>query len=587
MNRIKTTEVSISAVIALIFFLAFNYTYPYHLMYTEDRSWFLTTWNYAQEILSQPAGVACYIGSFLSQILYYPTIGAIMIAVLLFVCERLTVKASKAPSSVWTPLCWLPMVMMTRFILHTRSTLTPLAAIIICLSIINLAQLFKNWKARALLLALLLPFASYAVGITATMLPLFIIGDILCQRERWTRKTVCIIAAIIYTQGIIYWLAFIGNMPVASIICGPFYTTANSGFDESNSIVMAIIITMFIARRMRWPSKEISRHCAAIGAIACIPIAYYTIIDHQTTKDDESLIRMHIIGSRGKWNDVKEFAKEHRPEDGNSMNYYNLALARDGKMLDNLIRNTGELGLTNLLPEIQAPQYIAKIFSCKLYYELQIYNQVYLGAVEAQNLLVGKNLCSPTIAYLLGKVSAECGDSVNARKYSTLLSNTLFHKDLGREINEILNHSERKRQIEDQNISSLTGTDYVSKNDIPNELSISEIHQIFSISSKSEAGYQYLLAVDLFTGDFENIQRDIEKCPFSNLKKARIIQEAYSFCLLKDETDGTECPEWVDEEIFRQAQTYVSNRRLGVSHAELMSKFNGTYFALIEKNTRQ
>lgn len=553
-------------------------------MYSEDRSWFLTSWNYAKEVISEPAGLACYVGAFITQFLYFKTIGPAIIALLLFITERLIASISKAKCRAWIPLCWIPIVLIVKFILHTYSTLTPFAGIIICLISINALNIIHKWQTRIIISAILIPIALYTTGICGSIIGLYAICDTLCLKRNWKSKTILTIGLLLSTQISVLGTAYLSNHTILTIICGPYYTTYNQGMTEINNVCITIVIAIFIVRCNKWPAKPDLRRTAMGLLFACIPFAYFCMIDHKIAKEDESLIKMFIHGSRGDWEEVKKIAKEHRPEDGNSMNYYNLALARDGKMLDKIIENTGELGIKNILPEIQITRYIPKMFACNLFYELRLRSHVYQSAVEAQNCLLGKWQMSPSTAYLLGRTSAECGDKKNARKYSILLSKTMFHKSKSHDIEQISKKWKGKFSVNAKN--NISGTDYSSRNVTPKELSISEIYNLFKAASNTIIGYQYLLAIDLFCGNFDTLKKDIDECPYKNIKHSKIIQEAYSFCLLKDGIEGIECPRWINKDIFEQAQAFISKHRLGVNSTEIINEFKGTYFAIIEKYSK-
>ncbi len=94
----------LTILMGVVLFLYWGFAYPHALSYQEQYQLFLWTGDYFLERLSVAGGLADWLGEFLVQFYYYPTAGAVILAVLFVVMQQL---AAYLLSSRWYLLSFL------------------------------------------------------------------------------------------------------------------------------------------------------------------------------------------------------------------------------------------------------------------------------------------------------------------------------------------------------------------------------------------------------------------------------------------------------------------------------------------------
>lgn len=87
------------------------------LSYHEQYQLFLFTTGYFRERLAVPGGLADYIAEFITQWNYIFVVGALLLALLFFVFQRLTWRIAKdeETADVWYPLSFVPAILLLAY----------------------------------------------------------------------------------------------------------------------------------------------------------------------------------------------------------------------------------------------------------------------------------------------------------------------------------------------------------------------------------------------------------------------------------------------------------------------------------------
>ena len=82
----------------LVVFLFWKFRYPFALTYQEQFQMFLFDSDYFAERMAEPGGLARYVAEFLVQFYNSPTLGALILTVLMMLVQRLTWRLMRCES---------------------------------------------------------------------------------------------------------------------------------------------------------------------------------------------------------------------------------------------------------------------------------------------------------------------------------------------------------------------------------------------------------------------------------------------------------------------------------------------------------
>ena len=116
-------------------FLFWGLGYPHALSYQEQYQLFLWTTDYFWERVSVAGGFADWLGEFITQFYYYPWVGAVLVAILYMVLQRLF--ASLIPSNVYL-LSFVPVVLLWWFMGNVSVLLSYAVAMVVVIGLVGL-----------------------------------------------------------------------------------------------------------------------------------------------------------------------------------------------------------------------------------------------------------------------------------------------------------------------------------------------------------------------------------------------------------------------------------------------------------------
>ena len=103
---VSTNRLGLTILFGLAVFLFWRFRYPFALTYQEQFQLFLFDSDYFTERIAEPGGLARYIGEFLTQFYNSPVLGALILAVLFMLMQRLTWRLMRCGAHY--PISFLP-----------------------------------------------------------------------------------------------------------------------------------------------------------------------------------------------------------------------------------------------------------------------------------------------------------------------------------------------------------------------------------------------------------------------------------------------------------------------------------------------
>lgn len=139
------------------------------LSYHEQYQLFLFTTGYFRERLAVPGGLADYIAEFITQWNYIFVVGALLLALLFFVFQRLTwrIAEDEETADVWYPLSFVPAILMLAYMCDANVMPSFLVALVLVQLLMLLWQKVAcgaNSVVRVAFIVVVLPLSYWLLG---------------------------------------------------------------------------------------------------------------------------------------------------------------------------------------------------------------------------------------------------------------------------------------------------------------------------------------------------------------------------------------------------------------------------------------
>lgn len=471
----------------LIFFILSGcflfFACPYGLVFKEQIILFEFTGSYLAELFSKPAAIAELLGTFLTQFFilrWAAVLITLLCAALLWDGFRRTLNAIGSANSAILSLAPAAAELVLNCQYEYPISMTVGAAIAVwmalgCISIKN-----NSVRAAAVTVCAL---ASYPLaGIHCLLFfivlwawkgakPLSCLGYIACS------------AAYIFASGKLYLI------DPAQAFSYPLITGSAIGNVYTLYITEAIALCCTAAARVR---------CPAIIPAAVVLIltgtAFFLCSDNKTHYE----LKISTLAYFGRWDAVLQAGKENPYSSQLGAYYYNVALAREGKLSQGLLEAYQPLFNGLFIPVETSSGYPKYIASADALLLCGDYSQAQHSALTGMTFT--PHCRSSRAARKLAEIAIADGDNAVAVKYLKLLSHSIMHRKWAKDALDLASNGEVYTKNHNREI-------LVKANDF--EPALRNI--IESGDSNSAAAIEYLLCLDLlkkesqaFITDFRN-----------------------------------------------------------------------------------
>lgn len=405
----KHGRVLLTLVFGIAVFLFWAFRYPFALTYQEQLQLFLFDGDYFCGRMAEPGGGARYIAEFLVQFYNGAAIGALIIAVLYMLVQRLTWRLMR--SDIYYVLSFIPVIMLWYAMGDESVMLTYVVALVIALAV---ALGWSRWTKGAMWLKgvvalVLIPMLYWLIGpmvllVTALMLP-------------W----VVAIPALIYGLALILLSAHVLPFPMLRVVLGISYYR----FPETLPyVLMAIPVVVWLlalfVRKLPQPKQWVVYVQALVfGVLVLVPQNYgfdakkYELIEY------DHLVRVQD------WNGIIRKAEKQMPDLPMSVSATNLALAMTNQLGDRAF-DFYQRGSEGLLPKFER-NFATTQLTGEIYYWLGLVNTAQRFAFEAMEAIPNYNK-SARVVKRLAETNLINGQYDVARKYLQMLEKTIFYR---------------------------------------------------------------------------------------------------------------------------------------------------------------
>ena len=139
---VSTNRLGLTILFGLAVFLFWRFRYPFALTYQEQFQLFLFDSDYFTERIAEPGGLARYIGEFLTQFYNSPVLGALILAVLFMLMQRLTWRLMRCGAHY--PISFLPAALLWYAMGDESVKLTYVVALLMGMGVSWLMTIFMN-----------------------------------------------------------------------------------------------------------------------------------------------------------------------------------------------------------------------------------------------------------------------------------------------------------------------------------------------------------------------------------------------------------------------------------------------------------
>ena len=513
MNREKYIPGLLTLAFGVVVFLFWSIRYPYVLAYQEQLQLFLFDGDYFCERISEPGGLARYVAEFLVQFYNAAAIGALIIALLFMLVQRLTWRLMRAKSHYL--LSFLPALMLWYAMGDENVMLTYVVALVMALSV---ALAWTRWCAGIAL------WKKLIVALVAIPVLYWLIGPMVLLVALVMMPWLVAVPAVVYALTLMLlsaqWLPF----PMTRVMLGVGYyrVPATLPYMLMAIPVVTLLLTWF-AKCLPQPRKWVRYAEALVFAILILVPQTYGF-----DKKKYDLIEYDYLVRVGDWNAIIKKAEKQMPDLPMSVSATNLALAKTNQLGDRAF-DFFQRGTEGLLPRFERNFATAQLTG-EIYFNLGLVNTAQRFAFEAMEAIPNYNK-SARVVKRLAETNLINGQYEVARKYLKILEKTVFYRPWAQRMMAMLGD---ENAINRHPLYGMLRQYRLHDDFLFSERELDKIcGQLFIHNQQNQMAAQYLLMMPLLDGDVSRFMNYVQYVQNRIAYNPRHCQEAIAFAFFQ------------------------------------------------------
>lgn len=499
MSAICRRSLVVSLLFAAAAAVAWAVEYVGALSYQEQYQLFLWTGGYLASRLVLPGGLADWLAECLTQFNFLPVLGAIIIAALFFVFQRLTWLVMKAlgASSGWYGLSFVPVLLLWLYQsdpnVMPSLTISLIAATSAVYAIIKFARGKKGCTLINILAAIiLLPLFYWLFG-TAVYI---VAAAILIETIRCKRSLFGLLAAV-YAVAFVYAMSFVLSYSESRLLIGLHYYRYPVNVPAMQWVVLAaaLLVPYISAILPRWRSV-VFEIILLITVFAAGGIA----IRNAFNDDAHELIDYDYLVRTEQWDAIISKAEKKQPSSPMSVSIVNLALSQRGLLLERLFhffQNGGEGLFPTFSRDILSPVSTAEIF-----FRLGMVNDCERYCFEAMQAIPDFQR-SGRLMKRITQCEVANGQYKVARRYLLQLSRSTFYRKWAKKTLAMLGNEQLLG--DDPAYVRLRGNREQHSDYLFSEREMDQMTGLLLMNNpKNRMAYEYLIAYELLQRDLQH-----------------------------------------------------------------------------------
>lgn len=414
----------LSLLFGMALFLFWWQRYPFALSYHEQFQLFLFDSDYLATRLAEPGGIARYLSEFLVQFYNNVVFGAVIIALLLVLMQRLVWRLMDQQNKTWYPLSFLPSL-VTWYMMGDQSLLLafPLALIMVLSVMACVKSLgMKRLSVVALCLLILVPLVYWVCGPVVLMLAVYLP---LSGQKPILRDALLSVAAVVYGVLCILLSSLIVPYTVSQLFCGLGYYRFFESFMLLMILLQLLLVALPLCGRFLPEIKVGKAHYTLLGVqVVALTVLMLAVVPTNYDAKTYELIEYDYLVRTQQWDAVIKKAEQQTPDLPMSVCATNLALAMKGELTTRAF-DFYQRGGQGLLPPFER-NYTTTLVTGEAYFQLGLVNTAQRFAFEAMEAIPNYNK-SVRCVRRLAETNLINGNYEVARKYLKMLEKTMFY----------------------------------------------------------------------------------------------------------------------------------------------------------------
>jgi len=418
-------------VIAAVGIYAFwLYLYPFAMLWREQMQLFLWNSDFLLERLCVPGGLARYAGELLVQLFYDIMIGALIMTLLFVTIQRLTwLLLRKESERPYYFLSFIPAICLWYLIGDVNILMTLPVAMVMVMALMVLLPRKR--------------IPCFICSIVAIPLGYWLIGPVIVwtilYNLRWLKERESRLGSFLWilAMTILYLLGVLGvswivPYPLKELFVGVGYSVY--GDEKLLYIVLILGITVvalpYIGQLFRSESKFIEW-----GGVVAIVLFGLLLIPQGYRADDYEEIEYDEMLRKGLWRLIIKKSKQKEPTTAACLLTAKYALWHEGQ------GSQSQIDSSLLNPNVIMKSQPSAFMASELYFLMGMVNMSQRAAFEAMEAVY----CNKSARALkrLAETALITGEDEVARKYISILDETLYYSKWAREARQYLGHPER------------------------------------------------------------------------------------------------------------------------------------------------
>ncbi|MDD2290196.1 MAG: DUF6057 family protein [Bacteroidales bacterium] len=444
-----------SLVFGLGVFLFFWLVLPYHLRFHEQYQFFRFGTDYFMDSVLHPEGFSFYLGGFFTQFFRYPWAGALIIALLLVLMQRLvawisygvtrrvadSARSSTPGNTFLYPLTFLPSAFVWLLLCNENYMISAVVALLLALGAVNLYQRAGDRKSRIAVFYILQPVLFFLAGGTVLIFTacfMYLEALRIGSRGRWKTYALRVFPAValVFLYPVIarvFW-----QYPYEKLLGGIHFYRYYYFSYPLQYVAWALAAAVPLLCRLipapkpgslhrLIPAPGTARLNRIISPALWVLLAAATVagLYHFADRDKELLFAYDTLVYEEQWDQVLQRAQKDSPGSSIEMVAVNLALWKTGRLETELFHypQQGPEGL--MLPSRR--DFVTPLMMSEVYLHLGMVNSAQRNAYDAMEAIPDFQK-SARCYQRLAQTNIINGHYRVARTYLEQLSKTVFYR---------------------------------------------------------------------------------------------------------------------------------------------------------------
>jgi len=492
----------------VVVFLFWEFRYPFALTYQEQLQLFLFDADYFCERMAEPGGLARYVAEFLVQFYNATFYGALILAVLYMLVQRLTWRLMRCEG--YYVLSFIPALVLWFTMGDESVMLTYVVALVMVMACLLGLRLLErtNLLAKVVILLIAVPVLYWLIG------PLVMLV-VVCLSPVWLAGL-----GALYVVALVLASAWMLPYPLARLAVGIGYYRFPGSISYFLLLIPALIALMYYGCRHLPKPKQKVKYALALSLAVLLFVPQYYGFEAKKYE----LIEYDYLVRIKDWNGIIAKAEKQTPDKPMSVSATNLALAMTNQLGERIF-DFYQRGSEGLLPPFER-NFATTQLTGEIYFHLGLVNTAQRLAFEAMEAIPNYNKSGRVMKRLV-ETNMINGQYKVAEKYIKILEKTIFYRRWAERMRAMLGDEKainahplygtlRQYRLQEDFLFSDTELDKICG-------------QLFMHNHQNQMAAQYLLMMPLLDRDVPRFMQYAQYVQSQVRYNPRSCQEAIAF----------------------------------------------------------